>query len=282
MPFPPCPSAPLPPCCSHEIGTTIGNLRDGPAKDRFDALREKGVRWVEVWFGEDGLLTQDRAFLEEAKRRFGEADLKVWSVHTSFGPAYDISVEDEAIRRRGIRDAIRCAEGVKRLGGRQVIIHGSAPLAEGSADRAARHARSVESLGQVVRACDEIGVQLALENELPNHLGDTGEELMSILERFPSLGICLDTGHAHVAGEGADLIRCVGSRISTVHLHDNDGTQDEHLLPGFGSIDWDAYSDAFAASAYRGPLMFESGGPGTYEEMVDRLREAGEGLVWDA
>lgn len=262
-----------------EIGTTIGNLRDGPAKDRFDALREKGVRWAEVWFGADAEVARDHAFLSEVGQRLDGAGLKVWSVHTSFGTAYDISAPDEAIRRRGIQDAVRCAEGVRRLGGRQVVIHGSAPLAEGGVDRVDRLARSVESLEEVVRACDEIGVQLALENELPNHLGDTAEELMGILERFPSLGICLDTGHGHVTGEGADLIHRVGHRISTIHIHDNDGTKDEHVLPGFGTIDWDAYGEAFAASAYEGPLMFEAGGPGTYEEMVDRLRSVSEWLA---
>ncbi|HEY3378838.1 MAG TPA: sugar phosphate isomerase/epimerase family protein [Armatimonadota bacterium] len=54
----------------------------------------------------------------------------------------------------------------------------------------------------------------------------------------PRLGICLDIGHAHAFSSTPvlDWITALGERISYVHLHDNDGSADQHLPLGQGNI----------------------------------------------
>ena len=54
----------------------------------------------------------------------------------------------------------------------------------------------------------------------------------------PRLGICLDIGHAQVFSQTAviDWITALGNRITYVHLHDNDGSADQHLPLGEGTI----------------------------------------------
>jgi len=67
----------------------------------------------------------------------------------------------------------------------------------------------------------------------------------------------------------------VSSRIITVHLHDNDGSEDQHLVPGGGTIDWQMVRSALDSSPYDGPLMFEVDRPGAYAEMmVDVMKTA--------
>jgi len=64
-----------------------------------------------------------------------------------------------------------------------------------------------------------------------------------------------------------------------VHLHDNDGTKDEHLLPGHGTVDWSSYMVELGRCGYRRPLMFEAGGPGGYEEVFRELVRVGNHLM---
>jgi sugar phosphate isomerase/epimerase len=54
----------------------------------------------------------------------------------------------------------------------------------------------------------------------------------------PRVSACLDIGHAHCNSTTPVLkwIEKLGSRISYVHIHDNDGTADQHLAIDEGNI----------------------------------------------
>ena len=70
---------------------------------------------------------------------------------------------------------------------------------------------------------------------------------------------CLDTGHALIVG--ADIRRTMnvlGSRIETLHIHDNDGIDDQHLAPYMGRLDWDAFIEGLKEIGYKGHLSFET------------------------
>lgn len=74
--------------------------------------------------------------------------------------------------------------------------------------------------------------------------------------------ICVDTGHTHEAGSfwvppAQDMIRILGKDISILHLHDNSGHWDDHLLPGMGNIKWPAVFDALEEVGYSGVYNFE-------------------------
>lgn len=74
--------------------------------------------------------------------------------------------------------------------------------------------------------------------------------------------MCVDTGHTHEAGSfwvppAEDMIRILGKDISLLHLHDNSGHWDDHMLPGMGTIDWPAVFDALDDIGYNGNYNFE-------------------------
>jgi len=46
-------------------------------------------------------------------------------------------------------------------------------------------------------------------------------------------------------------------RVATVHVHDNHGEKDEHLLPFEGTIDWDVTFSTFAAAPQALPIVLE-------------------------
>lgn len=74
--------------------------------------------------------------------------------------------------------------------------------------------------------------------------------------------ICVDTGHTHEAESfwvppPEEMIHILGKDISLLHLHDNSGHNDDHLLPGMGSIKWPAVFDALDDVGYNGVYNFE-------------------------
>ena len=74
--------------------------------------------------------------------------------------------------------------------------------------------------------------------------------------------MCVDTGHTHEAESfwvppPEEMIRILGSDISVLHLHDNNGHYDDHLLPGMGNIDWPAVFEALSDIGYKGVYNFE-------------------------
>jgi sugar phosphate isomerase/epimerase len=55
---------------------------------------------------------------------------------------------------------------------------------------------------------------------------------------FKDVGVCLDTGHAHIGGGIGTTIAELKPLIRSAHIHDNHGQKDEHLWPGDGTIAW--------------------------------------------
>ena len=104
------------------------------------------------------------------------------------------------------------------------------------------------------------GLILAFEN-----LNDTDEmteidDIIALVQGFnsPSAGICYDTGHAHMCHHdlGEDILK-MGPLLVATHIADNHANADEHLLPFYGTIDWDATLKALVQIGYRGDLTFE-------------------------
>ena len=71
---------------------------------------------------------------------------------------------------------------------------------------------------------------------------------------------CLDLGHCGVVGEEAyNAIRILGhDRLKALHVHDNDYTNDMHMLPGLGKMDWEEIMKALAEIRYDGEFTYEA------------------------
>ena len=71
-------------------------------------------------------------------------------------------------------------------------------------------------------------------------------------------GFCLDTGHALLCSKDIGrLVREVGPRLSVLHLNDNDGTDDQHLMPYAGKLDWQRLFETLRDIGYAGNINFE-------------------------
>ena len=79
----------------------------------------------------------------------------------------------------------------------------------------------------------------------------------------PYICTCVDTGHTNKAlrfgnGPTADeMIRRLGSSVGCLHLNDNNGMEDEHLVPMAGNINWQAVLEALSDIGYNGTYNME-------------------------
>jgi sugar phosphate isomerase/epimerase len=91
------------------------------------------------------------------------------------------------------------------------------------------------------RIAREHGLQLLVEPRV-GELTSNSEALLRLLEAVDDdhLGVILDTAHQHAQKELLPLsVEKLGRHIRYVHVADNDGRVNRHLVPGTGTIDWD-------------------------------------------
>ena len=85
------------------------------------------------------------------------------------------------------------------------------------------------------------GIKIVIENLVEG----TPDILIKLCDEVDSdfLALCLDTGHTNVFSELSlyEWSERMGKRLQYVHLHDNNGQNDEHLPVGKGNIDFNSF-----------------------------------------
>ncbi|MCK5827058.1 TIM barrel protein [Candidatus Bipolaricaulota bacterium] len=121
-------------------------------------------------------------------------------------------------------------------------------------------------------------VRLAMENlknciwvldRILDEVGDDPEET--------NLGICIDIGHANQSDDAGrhpvtNYLERYAGQLNHLHLHDNGGTDDEHLLPGEGTVDWPGVLNVLERLNYSGTAVFETRQPGLSQ--IDNVNRA--------
>lgn len=190
------------------------------------------------------------------------------------GPLYNIFGEDTPLKRLQDRLSIRTIEAAAILGIPWTVFH--AGTYDGMFDAA--HIKELKEknlawFAPIVKECEKYGVGITLEN-LPHISGakhgmknwycSVTEDLIDLVDSFdsPHVGICWDTGHAHLEGvdQYANLLR-IGSRLKSLHIQDNNGIADQHLPPFYGTIRWTKILEALKDISYEGPFTFEAHNP---------------------
>ena len=201
--------------------------------------------------------------LTSAERRRSLNRHGVWArtIHPQI-PDVDLSAPNEEIRKSSIDTVAACFAPFAELGGFAVIIHPTGGEKHRIEDTELRVVAFKRSLDSLLAKADAVGVRLACEN-----LQLKGEPRplcrMSELREFvddypPTIGICLDTGHANNnALDAADEARIAGNRLIALHLQDTDGVTDQHWVPGTGSVTWNRFHASLTEIEFSGARTFE-------------------------
>jgi sugar phosphate isomerase/epimerase len=117
---------------------------------------------------------------------------------------------------------------------------------------------SAEVLHELLSYVEDSPTTLCLENSWHH------EDAMQLIDSIdsPKLCTCMDTGHLNLTGgHWSDYIKWAGSRLKALHIADNLGVTDNHILPyGAGTIQWQGFAKALRDVDYDGLFNFEVGG----------------------
>lgn len=123
----------------------------------------------------------------------------------------------------------------------------------------------------------------------PVYLENVYEErctpLADLLDRLDAetFGACFDAGHWHSFSQGArlknlrDWIAGLGRRLRHLHLHDNDGSFDQHWGLGQGTIPWEDLFRALRELGLRPSITIE---PHSQESLEQSLAFINEHRAW--
>jgi len=173
------------------------------------------------------------------------------SIHAPFS-SLNIATPNAGIREESIRQVKASVDLCADLEGRLVVIHNGDYIFEGAREKAPELAelqwnQNIDALKQIANYADSRGVILCLENIgfEPFIIDDTVDDMLQIREQVgsPALFFCLDLGHAELNNESTSALEKMRPYIRHVHLTDNYGQKDDHLIIGQGNFDYSPYLD---------------------------------------
>ena len=166
-------------------------------------------------------------------------------------------LHEELTRRSVIVSAI--------LGVKWMTVHAATEVdTRGYSHRLSKQG-NMEYFPKYIEMAKKMNIGITLENMFdPTPLQRTYtaavEDLLDLTDSFndPQVQICWDFGHGNLVGyDQCEAVRCVGSRLKSVHIADNHGVKDEHLLPFYGSIDWPRVMRTLREINYQGDFTYE-------------------------
>lgn len=112
----------------------------------------------------------------------------------------------------------------------------------------------VESIKWAAQKAKKVGLKLIIEPRVREIISNT-DSMLRLIDAVDetNLGAILDTGHQYAQKEILPLsILKLNDRLMYLHLSDNDGTKNDHFVPGQGTIDWIGVFEALKRINFKG------------------------------
>ena len=212
-----------------------------PALRRIAEAGFTHVHWCHQWNTDFLYSRWEVEAIDKWLREFG---LDLLDLHGSHGVEKQWASPEEYRRLSGVELVQNRIDMTSRLGGEVVIMHFPG---EGTYDALRRSLDALEGYA------GERGVRLAIENGAFDAIG-------RILADYPPeyVGLCYDSGHGNMEAGGMDHLDRLKDRLISIHLHDNDGSGDQHNLVFSGTVDWARLAGILARSSYAKCVSMET------------------------
>ena len=214
--------------------------------------------------GSDDCILNGPDYLDYVLKVKAAADFYGVPFNQAHAPFATMRDGDEEYNAKMMPRVKRSIEIAGILGAKAIIVH---PVAF----KENQFEKNMAMYNELLPAAKAAGVKIALENMwgrdpetrkiIPN-VCSTAEDFPRYVDALPSeyFTACLDLGHCGLVGEdAADMIRALGhDRLTCLHIHDNDGINDSHVMPFLGTIKWKAVAKALHDIDYSGDLTLEA------------------------
>jgi sugar phosphate isomerase/epimerase len=243
-------------------------------------VQSAGIPSVEIFCAPQHLDYRDKSHITDLGHWFRDSELKLHSLHAPMytddiwgrsGPHTHINITDrnKADRLQWVGEIKRALEIAETIPFKYLIQH----LGVGGQEFSEYYIEAgFSALEELCLFARQRGVELLLENT-PNELA-TAEKL----ERFNTMthlnvNYVFDVGHAHIGAGIAHEFEIMKPRIRSLHVHDNDGKDDQHLFPYApgGSVDWSATMELLRSRPDQYPLLLELREVSTMQHPLDEI-----------
>lgn len=246
------------------IGLSTGCFYRRSIFEVLEEVRRSGFTEIEICSFPAHLDYHNHDKVKQAGECIEALGLVPHSFHAPFADAIDITSLNPAVREAAVEELLTACRAAAVMKAKYIVLH-PGPEREGRPppEEFLAHLQfAATSLNRVARECCNLGVHLLLENMLPHllfgHIGDMMHLLGEIKEC--DVGICLDTGHANLAGEIGHVAHKFSGHLKMLHVNDNRRNYDDHLSPGDGDIDWSWLLGELKHHHFHGSLILELAG----------------------
>jgi sugar phosphate isomerase/epimerase len=192
-------------------------------------IGENGFEFVDL-FIEDDCCSADKIDIGEIKMLLKRYNLGIVGHSAHYLP---IASPCKALRDAAVEEIEKSILVCSSLGAKYLTVHADWPNSLFSPDEGLRS--QAESLKRLMSFAKKYDVEIVYESTAKEL--DTPDNVSKLIKLVPELSLHLDVGHMNLYNRNPlDYIERFHKRIRHVHLHDNDGTKDQHLPLGAGKI----------------------------------------------
>lgn len=226
-----------------EIAVVVNNDNEGVTPfETINAINKAGFKSVFIqWYNKNEKIQQEQ--LQYIKK----IGLKVIFAHLGYqniNSIWEEGQEGESLVKRYQKDIKICKENNIPMVVMHLTSKSKAPI---------YNVIGLNRIKEIVDYAEKLNVKVAFENtKIKGYL----EYVISNINN-DNVGICYDAGHCHVHFNDEFNYDLFKNRIFAVHLHDNDKSDDLHLLPFDGTIDWNYVMNKLKECNYNGPITLE-------------------------
>ena len=249
-----------------KLATTTGDFGSYSDSQAFalEHIRKAGFRYADYNFGMDlsranGVYSENHeAYFDEIANTAEKLGIKLIQSHAPMGKPL-------ADGGKLLGETLRCVDacgawGIPNLVVHSGYVHGLSPEET--------FARNKEFFMPLLERAEKYGVNILVENfnkMCVNGLYwiDNAPDLLRMVEtvNHPLFHAVWDTGHANMQEMPQDEALCLlGSHVRALHVQDNMGNADSHLVPFLGTMNMDAVMSGLMDIGYNGYFTFEVGG----------------------
>jgi len=134
---------------------------------------------------------------------------------------------------------------------------------------------AIDSLRNINQFSNDVDMVFTIENDHKSNdyvLAGYPEQINLLIENI-GCKLTFDVGHANTIGKIEDFMKLLGKSIVNVHLHDNNGREDEHLPVGKGSTDFAGVFKKVKEWRRQIPLIIECHSFAGLKESIDFMRQ---------
>ena len=250
-----------------KLATTTGDF-GGYTNSQIQALRyvrEAGFQYADYNFGMDykhrnGVYSEHyEEYFAQVNAAAAEIGVRLIQAHAPMGTP--LNDPDGSF----LADTLRCVDACGAWGIPNLVVHSG--YAHGLTVEQTFDANKAFFMPLLERA-ELYGVNILVENfnkmSVPGlYWIDNATDLLGLIEyvNHPLFHAVWDAGHANLQEMPQDEeLRLLGSHVRALHIQDNRGDHDAHLLPFLGTMSMDAVMHGLLDIGYEGYFTFEVGG----------------------